>query len=411
MRYLYGDSVPFPQQYDFLAALDVFCTQAARIVRIDAESARLQKTTDEAAVARTRAIDGLEAFHREAVRALREGAKDQGQPLVDDYVRQIADLAQRMVDESRRSAMGTNDREQKAAQAECDRRGAEARDALEKLLVAVRLPALEVQIRMSLVAGQGPEFSGVFTFEGGLVAVITLAGEAVEEWRSPRRVGDIAPGLSLPVGVRRSLFKRTVAPETISLDEYYLGGFDLADERAELRLRKKPELGDSLVFVLERTDDRVVAEVHHPDDAEAESGLPSKLDPVSSQEMERLWQLVRSACGPLVSRKKHVTALTLGGTDVFAAGLGTNVVALVVGSIAPVVLEIGRRSPNSQELSLKLENDNGRREEIYLKKGQLVSALATVPAPESSVFEPLGILPSDKPQATVLIDGQVPAVG
>ena len=150
MRYLYGDSVPFPPQYDFLAALEAFCTHAARVVRLDAESRALRRTADESAAKRVKDVEEVEAFHREAVGALKEGARDSTQPLVQDYVRQLTDLAQRLTEEARRTALQTSDRETQTTRTECDRRSAEARDALEKLLVAVRLPVSETQITMNM---------------------------------------------------------------------------------------------------------------------------------------------------------------------------------------------------------------------------------------------------------------------
>jgi hypothetical protein len=235
----------------------------------------------------------------------------------------------------------------------------------------------------------------VLTFDGGLVASLTLAREAVEEWRAPRRVGDLVTALTLPVGVRRSLFKRTVAPETITLDDYLLGGFDLREDGAELRLRKKPELADSLVFTLKKPNGELRAEVHYPEDADAEMGLPALLDPSSAQEVEKVWQRLRAAVDPLLKKRKQLLSLTLGGVDVLSSGLGTSVVSFMVAAIAPIVQEVARRSPNTQELSLKLENDTGRREEIYLRKSQLVAALSTAPAPERSVFDPLELLGRD----------------
>ena len=56
--------------------------------------------------------------------------------------------------------------------------------------------------------------------------------------------------------------------------------------------------------------------------------------------------------------------------------------------------EVARRSPNEHELSLKVENDTGRREEIYLRKAQLVSALASVTPKARGVFDPLGLIAS-----------------
>jgi hypothetical protein len=400
MRYLYGDSVPFPPQYDFLAALEAFCTHAARIVRLDAESAALRKAAEEAAVARAKAVDELEVFHKEAIGAVQEGARDATQPLVHDYTRQLGDLAASIVDGARRGAIATSDREAQTTRAECDRRKAEVRDALEKLMVAVRVPVVETRITMDLIDGHN-DLRATFGHEGGLVSSFTLASGDVDEWRAPRHVRELATSVSLPVGVKRSLFKRTVAPETIVLDEYLLSGFDLRDDRAELRLRKRLQDPDSLTFSLRRTDERLVAEVHHPDDAEAESGLPAVLDQSSAVEVEKLWQLLRKACAPVLSRKRKLVSLTFAGEDVFEADHATSVVALVVAVIAPIVAEVARRSPNEHELSLKVENDTGRREEIYLRKAQLVSALATVTPKARRVFDPLGLIASDPRESVI----------
>jgi len=393
MRYLYGDSVPFPPQYDFLAALEVFCIQAARIVRLDAEVRDLRKTAEAGALARGGAVGALEVFHRETLSALRDAGNESTHPLVRDYVRQVSEVAQRLVDEAARLAVATSDRDAHAARGECEKRRVEVRDALEKMLGAVRLPVQETHVRMAL-DGVRNDFSGVFTLDGGMVAAFTLAGDTLDDWRGPRMVRAFAQQVTLPVGVKRSLFNRRVASETIALDEMILGGFDLRDDRAELRLRRRADMPDSLVFNLKRLEDRLQAEVHHPDDTEAESGLPAVLDPHGAAEIERLWQLVRAACAPVLARKKRLVTLSLGGADVFEHDLATKVVAHVVGVIAPTVSEIARRSPNVHELSLKVENDSGRREEIYLRKAQLVSALASVAPRERGVFDPLGLIAS-----------------
>src|SRR5579883_35305 len=217
MRYLYGDSVPFPLHHDFLAALEVFVTQAARIVRADGESRELRKQAEVAAIARQRAVDALEAFHREAVGALRDGSKDQTAQLVRDYVTQMCDLAQRVVDEARRTTVATSERELQQARAEGERRRVEIRDALEKMLVAVRLPVDETRINATL-AETHYDMSAVFVHDGDLVATFTV--EPTDDWRAVRRVVDFAQDVTLPVGVKRSIFKKGVATESITLDEY-----------------------------------------------------------------------------------------------------------------------------------------------------------------------------------------------
>src|ERR1700722_1464426 len=199
MRYLYGDSVPFPPQYDFLAALEVFCMQAARVVRLDAETRTIRTAAEEGAHQRARMVEGLDAFHKEAVVALREGAKDSHLVPVREYVQQVTELAQRIVDEARRTALQTSDRDQQMVRGESERRRGEARDAIERMLVAVRLPVQETQIKMALEQGRN-DMSAVFTHDGALVTSFTLSSDELENWRAPRHVRDFAQQVTMPVG-------------------------------------------------------------------------------------------------------------------------------------------------------------------------------------------------------------------
>ena len=52
---------------------------------------------------------------------------------------------------------------------------------------------------------------------------------------------------------------------------------------------------------------------------------------------------------------------------------------------------MARRSPNARELSLKREGSDGRREEFYLKRDQLIEALQPLPREGRAVFAPLGL--------------------
>jgi hypothetical protein len=58
---------------------------------------------------------------------------------------------------------------------------------------------------------------------------------------------------------------------------------------------------------------------------------------------------------------------------------------------APIVAEIARRSPNALELSLKCETDGGRREELYLRKKDLVAKLEPLTPPARALFAPLAL--------------------
>ena len=65
--------------------------------------------------------------------------------------------------------------------------------------------------------------------------------------------------------------------------------------------------------------------------------------------------------------------------------------------LAPTVVEISKRSPNPQELSLKHEDDSGRREEIYLRKQDLLSKLEPLDRESRAVFGPFALGGRDEP--------------
>jgi hypothetical protein len=395
MRYLFGDSVPFPPQYDFLAALKVFVEQATAAARYDGEGRAAMEAAETDASIRSHAIEALESAHFAAMHALGT-ATTGGQPLIVDYAQKVQDYATALVAQTKGESITTAERAREAARAKTEHGRTQLRGALDALMIALRLPVVESRLLMDLADGRN-DFQTVLTHSEGIATSFALSVDALDEWQKPRRVGDFTQGVNLPVGLKRSLFKRTVSHEVVSLDDYYLGGFDLADETVELRLRRKPDQKDAIVFELRHTDTGFYAEVLHPDDPDAAS-LEPVLDSSAASELERFSTLLRSACGPVVGHRSRVLSVALNGQDVFEQGLVPQLLATIVKIITPTVADISRRSGSPAELTLKTEDDDGKRQEIYVKKAELFARLAEVPPNEKPIFEPLRIALEARPE-------------
>jgi hypothetical protein len=399
MRYLYGDSAAFPLQYNFLATLEVFVAQAARAAGLDAEVRAVQEATAEAGVARAKSVNALEIFHNAIVHAVRGSSTNLTDPQVLDYARQVVEDASRIVDEVKRGSVAVSEREQAAARIEIDRKKIEVRKAVEAFLTAGRIPILESRVSMRLVDGAN-ELSAVFTHPEGITTSFTLSTAGLPQWAAPRKVGEFASGLDLMVGKKKSLFKRTTQPEAVHLDEYIVSGFDLSDDTAEIKLRRKvTDPAESFVFQLQRTDEELLAVVDHPGDNDGDA--PGALDPADRAHLERLWQLLRAGVADALGHKERLVSAELDGKDLFDQAGPVSLIERVVKMIAPTVLEVSRRSPNPQELSLKVENDGGRREEIYLKKEELLSKLEPLGERERLLFAPLALTRERSPASLV----------
>lgn len=397
MRYLFGDSVPFPPQHDFLASLEVLIDRAVAAVVLESEAMGALRRVEEGVAVRARSVAELETMHASIIAAARHAAtKDAvagatGTP-AQEYANKIVEVAEQTFVQTKRGSEQISERERDGARASADQQRAQVRAAAEAMLTAVRLPVVESRITMSLET-EGCELHLALVHPDGLATSFALATDGAPEWKHARKVSDFAQNVSLPVGVKRSIFKRTVQHEPLMLDDLFVGGFDIADDTCQIRLRKKPDQPDTLTFDVRRTaDNGMYAEVHHPSESDAETQLAHTLDGVDSSQLERLWTLLRSAAGPLQSHRSRVLSTTLLGRDVFESHLTTNLVVLVVKALAPTVAEIARRSPNPRELSLKREHEDGRREEIYVQKAVLVAKLDTVPVTERYAFEPLDFL-------------------
>jgi hypothetical protein len=394
MRFLYGDSVPFPPQHDFLATLETVLEQAVVVVSHESEAAAAMRKAEESAGSRSGLLLELDTVHASFMAAAKHSAANTakgGPSPVLSYTTRIGEEAERLYAETKRSVEALSERDRGEARAVADRTRGSVRGALEALLVKVRLPVVESRITMNLEGerGESCSMSTVLVHPENFVASYQLAPP--DDWQKPRRVADFATGVTLPVGIKRSLFKRTPQHEPITLDDWLLGGFDIADETCELRLRRKPNERDSLVFDLRAGDSGTYAEVHHPGEPGAEA-LPPVLDAHDAVQLERLWTLLRSACGPLQANRSRLLSALYEGRDVFETTSATKLVIMIVKQLAPIAAEISKRSPNPAELSLKIEDDAGKRQEIYLKKARLAAKLESVPFTERHVFEPFDFL-------------------
>jgi hypothetical protein len=393
MRYLYGDSAPFPLGYNFLETLEAFMEAATRIVQLDLDSSGLKRQIEDIGAGRVKGLEALEQFHTVVMRAVQDTAQKVQHAHALDYARVLGDFAAKYVDDHRKTTLASNEVELTQLRAETDKRTAEQRALLDGFLKLARLPVSSTRFSMRLT-GEGKEarhtINAVFDNPEGIQTAFTLASVRVPAWNAPRKVSDFAEGVELMVGVEKSWLRGTVSPKQLAVDEWVITSFDLSEDQFELVLRRKLAEKDSLSFHVRRTEAGLGGMVEHPGVAGAEA-LPGTLGSQDLAQLDRIWQALRVAMRDLTEHKEQLLAVNLDGQAVFEGGLVVPFVVRLVGMFAPTVQEIARRSPNEFELTLKRETEGNRREELYLRKEQLTSRLQPLAAAGRQVFAPLGL--------------------
>ncbi|MBI5531352.1 MAG: hypothetical protein HY898_01460 [Deltaproteobacteria bacterium] len=398
MRYLFGDSVPFPQQYNFLSTLEAFVACATATLKLDGEIAKMRAKIATEAETRMKAVSSLEIFHQGLVRFLGEGLKRTSEPLISEYSRQLQEVATHGVEGARKAATEANERDEVSARGDIDRKRAEVRGALDTFLKAASFPSLHYSVTLRL-DGNVNKVNAILTLPQGITAGFNLGTSQVREWTVPRRVAEFAQGLVLKIGLKKGWMKKSVELEPISIDDLIVSAFELEETTAEIRLKRKLDQDDAFVFRIKTAEGKGFAEVLRPLDEGADAH-PSPLEDDDRKQIERLWQAMRAATTQLLPHRENLTAVALDGQDLFEHDRIVPFVERVVEMLAPVLAEVDRRSPNPEELSLKVENERGRREEIYVRKGDLIAKLESLPAESRAVLDRLGLTGAETLTAT-----------
>lgn len=393
MQFLYGDSTPFPLPHNFLATLEAFMAAATRIVQLDLEARELSRQAEESASTRQKGLTTLEQFHAALMQHIQETVKKTDVAAARDYVLAIGAVAQRHVDEHRRGVTVANEGDGSRIRGERERRTHEQRSLLEQFLRDAKLPSRGVHVtsRLSVVGKDAHhEMTAIFENPDGIETVFTLATSRAPAWSAPRRVSEFHQGVDLLVGVEKSWLRGTVAPKQMNLDEWFITDFEVGVESFNLTLRRKLSEKDSFVFKVQRTDGILSGSFESigKDLSESNAGMLSGQDLML---LERVWKALAASVREVAEYKDRLLGLTLDEHSVFDEGLITPFIVRLVKMFAPTVREIAKRSPNEFELSLKAETDGGRREEIYLKKDQLVSRLQPLSSAGRQLFAPLGL--------------------
>lgn len=398
MRYLYGDSTPFPYELDFLATLGAFMTAATRVVQLEADAQVQAQDLSVQSQARARGIDAVAVVHQSLLATMNQVAtaapgQPEPPPAALDYVRQIKDYSARIVQQQRQQDKEKTDRDTALLHTENERRMAETKTALDTFFRVAALPILSSRVSLKLLDGSRDakyEIGVVFRNLGDIITSFVLSTARHSAWNTPRRVLDLAPGFDLLVGAKKSFFKGVVTPEQLHLDEYVISRADIHDRGEEIAIRRKLELKDAFVFRISKTDKGVTGEVERLEDPNAKALSPT-LEPQDIAKVEQLAQALRVALTDLYNDRDAVARVEIEGKDVYKNKLALALIGRLVRTFAPIVEQVTQRSPSKQELSLKLENDQGKREELYLKRSELLDKLQPLNAEGRAVFAPLGL--------------------
>ena len=391
--YLYGDSSPFPGGYDFLAQLKQFVRSATQAMALASEADDLERNLGDRAQEHLHAMEALQSFFDAVAGAVADKTARAAAPqLVGSYARELMDHIDQVGARAKQQRAPHLDSDQMGVTSQIQERRNSLRQVVARFLLQDPLPIVDWALSLSL-GGTSPQGQVLLAHPDELSSAFTVDVASDSTWGRPRKIGDITPGLTLQVGYRRAFLRSSLHPDVQALDELYLGSLELGPDSMEVHLRRKPDAPREALRIDLDVDDAgaPVAKLIKRDPKTGESEDPFRAQGEGLQRIQELASALRNEGERLIGRKTRLLYCQLEEHDVFERGLVKKVFERIVDRLAPIAEQVALHSPNPAELSLKIEGDDGRREEIYLRKDELTEMIASLPLEAQQLFDPLGL--------------------
>jgi hypothetical protein len=385
--YLYADSEPFPHSFDFLATLRAFLACGSGVLSAVGEIERLE---NDALGDRKRAEEdarAMDIFAKTLTDQIAIAVKKNPKPTAIEMIARDVERSLMSAVDTAKAARGATLRAfevQHDASVEGHREA--IRRSIDSFFLQADLDVLESKLVLSLAA-DGYAASVGCVFPGAIDVLFSLGSQRVEAWRRPRRIHDLVGEVQLQVGMKKKFLSRDLTRERLRIDDHFIQAVELEMGAARIVLRKKLEGPDVLTLHLGRENGEVIGQIDR-DGQGAFSAVPE-----DRGALERLWTTLEESTRDLVLQRVHVDAATMEDMPIYEPQQALHFVETYVELFAPVVAEIAERSPSTKELSLKIEHEGGRREELYLRRDDIATIVGTLDARKMQVFAPLEIFP------------------
>jgi hypothetical protein len=396
MSYLYGDSTKFPYDVNYIelsrhavdCALQLLSAQHA----IGSALAREEAENQQRNVERSRLGTMCGAIES----ALAPFLDAESEPAVR-AARRAFECAKASLDQER--AEGERQAVDAASHAQhvIQRAGESAQRALEAFLARHDVPETELGLTLQCVGEQGYAGEIAIAAAFGVHATFALRSGTEHAWSRPRRVSELVPGLEIHVPQPSGWISKRIEIAPVKLDRLFFRALRVVGAEVELTLSKGANGGAGYRISVDLRGERGVLVTPLDETGTADSDPPLVLDAGDCAHVLELAQRVIASVQGLTSLRGSMLRVSLDGQPLEELEWPQTAAQRLLQQLAPIVLEIARRSGAPGELVLRRDVGDGRREEIYVTKAELWERLLVLPPERRVAFAALGLSPPSLP--------------
>jgi hypothetical protein len=394
MKYLYGDSTEFPVQRDFLRVLNNFVDTSVKTINLENAVFDLKETIIGRQGLKNSVTDEMDNFLLTVENAIEEAvARSKEQDTIVKYAQKSKEFLEKYIEEGKTKISDDISQEISQLEKKIEEADEENRKLLESFFIYDPIPIIGNIYTIKAIE-KGYSAKVQVDCDGSISFHFEIAANESPFWKGHVKSRDFIKGIEIPARMKKTFLKKEAVPEIVSLDDFLLCDLILSGKELEVVFRKRYDIKAEQFRLKMKLNDEFSVEVSHTEENGTEKNInevPELKNILNMLRLQELGEKIVEQTNNLYPKKQKLKTIFLGGKDVFEENLVFELMQKVAGIFAPIVEEIKKHSPSGDELSLKSEDESGKRNEIYLKKSQVKEKLDAIEEKGRKLYEVLGI--------------------
>jgi hypothetical protein len=362
MRYLFGDSTPFPLSENFLVSVCAATEACVAILRADEHAADGRRLVREAEQRATHELAKLEALGRRVEEAFAMAPSSSAAMSASEAATtRIHELSLEAIEHARADVMRWRDGEVAAAAKAAPL--SHVLPALGAFLSKHQLPDTAWSLRW-VACGSVSQAEVYARAAGGLEAVLDVRIPKDHLWSRPVPVSLLEREAVVHVTKKPLIGKARSEPQR--LERLFVTAVTHLPDHASMTLGKSSRSASAGLEIVLRGPETPQPTVTRVGPDGKPLAPPEVLSPADAAVAQRLWTRLESTVCDLICHRKQLKVCTLAGVPVQEIVHPEVVAQVILDSMAPLVREVARRTATSGELALKRLVGDGRREELFV---------------------------------------------
>lgn len=394
MKYLYGDSTEFPVQRDFLRVLNNFVDTSVKTINLENAVFDLKETIIGRRRLKNSVTDEMDTFLltvENAIAGAVAGSKEQD--TIEKYAQKSKEFLEKYSEDGKAKFSDEISHEISQFEKKIEEANEENRKLLESFFIYDPIPIIGTTYTIKIIE-RGYSAKVQVDCDASISCHFDIASNESPFWKGHVKSHDFVKGIEIPARMKKPFLKKEVVPEIISIDDFLLCDLILSGKELEVVLRKRSDTRAEQFRLNMKLHDEFSVEVSYTEENGVEKSIndvPELKNELNMLRLQELGEKIVEQTNNLYSKKQKLKTIFLGEKDVFEENLVFELMQKVAGIFAPIVGEIKKHSPSGDELSLKSEDESGKRNEIYLKKSQVKDKLDAIKEKGAKLYEVLGI--------------------